>query len=77
MKIFDRYMLREFLGYLALGLTGFITIFVVVDIFEKIDVFLDHHAPAVLVMRFYLYRAPEVVVQVLPVALLLATFLAL
>jgi lipopolysaccharide export system permease protein len=76
-KIFDRYMLREFLGYLALGLTGFIVIFVVVDIFEKIDVFLDHHAPAALVMRFYLYRAPEVVVQVLPVALLLATFLAL
>jgi lipopolysaccharide export system permease protein len=76
-KIFDRYMLREFLGYLALGLAGFIVIFVVVDIFEKIDVFLDHHAPAVLVMRFYLYRAPEVVVQVLPVALLLATFLAL
>ena len=77
MKIFDRYMLREFLGYLALGLAGFIVIFVVVDIFEKIDVFLDHHAPAVLVMRFYIYRAPEVVVQVLPVALLLATFLAL
>jgi lipopolysaccharide export system permease protein len=76
-KLFDRYTLREFLGYLALGLTGFIVIFVVVDIFEKIDVFLDHHAPAALVMRFYLYRAPEVVVQVLPVALLLATFLAL
>jgi lipopolysaccharide export system permease protein len=76
-KILDRYLLREFLGYLALGLSGFIVIFIVVDIFEKIDVFLDHHAPAVLVMRFYLYRAPEVVVQVLPVALLLATFLAL
>ncbi|MBI1799936.1 MAG: LPS export ABC transporter permease LptG [Candidatus Eisenbacteria bacterium] len=77
MKIFDRYLFREFAGYVALGLAGFIVIFVVVDIFEKIDVFLDHHAPAALVTRFYLYRAPEVVVQVLPVALLLATFLAL
>jgi lipopolysaccharide export system permease protein len=76
-KILDRYLLREFLGYLGLGLAGFIVIFVVVDIFEKLDVFLEHHAPAALVMRFYLYRAPEVVVQVLPVALLLATFLAL
>ena len=69
MKILDRYLL--------LGIFGFIVIFMVVDIFEKIDVFLDHHAPFDLVARFYLYRAPEVVVQVLPVALLLATFLAL
>lgn len=77
MRILDRYILREFIGYLAMGLTGFIAIFIVVDIFEKIDVFLDHQAPLHLVSRFYLYRAPEVVVQVLPVALLLATFLAL
>ena len=77
MRILDRYILREFLGYLALGLVGFIVIFIVVDVFEKIDVFLDHRAPTELIGRFYLYRAPEVVVQVLPVALLLATFLAL
>lgn len=77
MKIHDRYLLREFLWYLVFGLAGFIAIFVVVDIFEKINVFLDHQAPLHLVSRFYLYRTPEVVVQVFPVALLLATFLAL
>jgi len=76
-KIHDRYLLREFLTYLMLGLAGFIAIFIVVDIFEKIDVFLDNRAPLILVGRFYLYRAPEVIVQVLPVALLLATFLGL
>ena len=77
MKILDRYLLREFFLYLLLGLVGFIAIFVAVDIIEKANVFLDHHAPLALIARFYLYRAPEVVVQVLPVALLLATFLAL
>ena len=77
MRTLDRYLLREFAGYLALGLLGFITIFIVVDVFEKIDVFLDHSAPASLVFRFYVYRVPEVVVRVLPVALLLATFLSL
>src|SRR5205085_5494532 len=60
-KILDRYVLREFLIYLLLGLVGFIAIFIVVDIFEKIDVFLDHHAELSLIARFYLYRAPEVV----------------
>ena len=58
MKILDRYLLREFFAYLALGLVGFISIFVVVDIIEKADVFLDHHAPLALIWRFYLYRAP-------------------
>jgi lipopolysaccharide export system permease protein len=76
-RILDRYLLREFSTYLLLGLVGFITIFIVVDVFEKIDVFLDHRAPVGLIARFYIYRAPEVVVQVLPVALLLATFLSL
>ncbi len=77
MRILDRYLFREFVAYLALGLIGFIVIFTVVDVIEKIDVFLDHRAPTALVLRYYLYRAPEVVVQVLPVAMLLATFLAL
>lgn len=77
MKILERYLLREFLLYLALGLIGFIVIFAVVDVFEKIDVFLDNRAHVGTVARFYMFRAPEVVVQVMPVALLLATFLAL
>ncbi len=75
-RTLDRYLLREFTGYLVLGLVGFVTIFLVVDVFEKIDVFLDHRAPATLIARFYLYKAPQVVIQVLPVALLLATFLS-
>ena len=77
MKILDRYLLREFAGYLLLGLIGIVVIFVVVDLFEKIDVFLDHHAALPLIGRYYLYRLPEWLVQVLPIALLLATFLAL
>jgi lipopolysaccharide export system permease protein len=76
-RILDRYVMREFVSYVGLGLAGFIVIFVVVDLFEKIDVFLDHRAPLSLVARFYLFRAPEVVVLAFPVALLLATFLAL
>jgi lipopolysaccharide export system permease protein len=76
-RILDRYLLREFAIYLALGLLGFLGIFTVVDVIEKIDVFLDQRAPTGLIVRYYLFRAPEVVVQVLPVAMLLATFLAL
>lgn len=77
MRILDRYLLREFSGYLGLGLAGFIVIWIVVDFIEKADVFLDHHASAGLLSAYYLASTPEIVVKVLPVALMLATFLAL
>ena len=77
MRILDRYLLREFAGYLALGLLGFIAIWIVVDFIEKADVFLDHHASFGLLAQYYLVFTPEIVVKVLPVALMLATFLAL
>lgn len=77
MRILDRYLLREFAGYLALGLVGSLAIFAVVDVFEKVDVFIDHHAAFSLIGRYYLYRLPEWLVQVMPIALLMATFLAL
>jgi lipopolysaccharide export system permease protein len=76
-RILDRYLLREFTGYLLLGLAGFIVIFVVVDVVEKVDVFLDHRAPMALILQYYVNLAPNILVKVLPVALLLATFLAL
>ncbi|MEO5989975.1 MAG: LptF/LptG family permease [Candidatus Eisenbacteria bacterium] len=77
MRILDRYLLREFTGYLALGLSGFMAIFIVVDLIEKIDVFLDHKAPFALVLQYYVNLSPDVIVKVMPVALLLATFLSL
>src|SRR5215510_524692 len=77
MRILDRYLLREFVVYLVLGLLGFIVIFAVVDLIEKMDVFLDHKAPWFLVAQYFFNLAPDVVVKMLPVALLLATFLAL
>lgn len=77
MRITDRYVLREFLSYLVLALFGLIALFVIVDVFEKIDVYLDHRAELLLVARMYLFQLPEWIVLVLPIALLLSTFLSL
>ncbi len=77
MKLLDRYLLREFSGYLFLGLFGFVTILLVVEMFQRIDVFLDQHTTPLVVGRYLLLQAPEKIVQILPVAMLLATFLAL
>jgi len=76
-RILDRYLMREFASYLVLGLFGFVAILLVVEMFQRIDVFLDQHTPPLVVARYMAYQAPEKIVQILPVAVLLATFLAL
>jgi len=76
-RILDRYLLREFFSYLVLGVTGFVAILLVVELFQRIDVFLDQHAPPQVVLRYIALQAPQTIVQILPIAMLLATFLAL
>jgi lipopolysaccharide export system permease protein len=77
MRIHDRYLLRLFLRGLVLGLLVFAVIFIIVDVFEKIDDFLDHDAKLVNVAEFYLYQLPYILLMVLPVAGLLATIFTL
>jgi lipopolysaccharide export system permease protein len=76
-KILDRYLLLEFAVFVLLGLFGLLSIILVVDVIEKIDVFLDNRASLATLGRFYVFRMPEIVVRALPISLLLATFLAL
>jgi lipopolysaccharide export system permease protein len=75
-RILDRYVLSEFVAYLAMGLCAFIGIFVIVDVFEKIDVFVDAQVKPALVLRFYLSYVPVVLIEILPVAVLLASLIA-
>ena len=77
MKILDRYVLRETLVALLAGLVFFVSVFVVVDVFEKIDTYLDNHVPIRVVALFYAMGIPEITLQVLPMAMLLACLLAL
>ncbi|HEU4333603.1 MAG TPA: LPS export ABC transporter permease LptG [Candidatus Eisenbacteria bacterium] len=77
MKILDRYVLRETLTALLAGLLFFVAVFIVVDIFEKIDTYLDNRVPAATVASFYLMSIPGIALQVLPMATLLSCLLAL
>jgi lipopolysaccharide export system permease protein len=76
LRILDRHVLREFVLYLLLGLVTFMGIYLVVDLFEKIDIFVDHKASATLILTYYLYNLPVIAIQVLPVAMLLGAILS-
>jgi len=48
-----------------------------VDVFQKLDSFLDNKVPLLLVVHFYIVSIPSIVTTVLPMSMLLSCLLAL
>lgn len=77
MTLLDRYVLRKFLYVWFFALLAFWLIFLVVDIVEHIDLFIDRGASFFLVLKYYLYYSPFILVMVLPIAVLLSSLFSL
>ncbi len=76
MTSFDRYLRRDFLRVLLITLAGFVTVYLLVDIFDNIDTYIDRRAPLGLVITYYVYLSPFIIVLTLPMATLLASMLS-
>ncbi len=77
MRTLDRYVLREFAQYSGLGLSSLVVIWIIVDVFEKLDTFIDHSSSLKEVILYYVYGLPMVLILVLPTSLLLGCLLSL
>jgi lipopolysaccharide export system permease protein len=77
MLLLDRYIARECLKLLLLALTAFVGIYVVVDLFEKFTKFLEAKVAPASILSYYAFSLPTILIQVMPIAVLLATLLAL
>lgn len=73
MKIIDKYILGRFLKILSLALLSFIIVVVIVDLIGNIDKFIDNKAPIKLIVSYYFYYTPFIMILALPVATLLST----
>ncbi len=77
MTILFRYMLGGLLKVFALCLAGLMTVYLVVDFFENIRRFIKHDAAGSDIALYFLFVTPQVVFQLAPVAVLMATLLSL
>jgi len=77
MTILDRYLVKKFVFNLFFGITAFVVIFLVVDLIENIDKFIDRGASLFLVLLYYIYFIPQIISLTLPVAMLLACLFSL
>ena len=72
MRLLDRYLLRELLIPLAYCLAGFVLLWVSADLFSSLRSFEEKRLVAHDIIAYYLVTAPESLVVILPIALLLA-----
>jgi len=72
-NLIDRYVLGSFLRVLAWSVLSFVAVFLLVDIFDHIDNFLDDNATILEVLRYYFYQLPLMIDLCLPVGMLLAS----
>jgi lipopolysaccharide export system permease protein len=77
MRLLDRYLLRELLVPLGYCLSGFLLLWVSADLINEMRGFQEKRLLAGDIALYYLVKAPEYVVLVLPIGLLLALLYAL
>jgi len=72
MKLIDRYIIRQFLVTFFFGLLAVLLIFLVIDMMEKLDDFMDADVDTLIVINYYISFMPEIIKLMTPVAMLLA-----
>jgi len=77
MKILTRYIASSYIKILGLCISSFVTIYLVIDFLEKINRFTRAHGKPQYIFLYFICKIPEIVTQVLPLGVLMATLLAL
>lgn len=77
MLLLSRFLLRYYLRIVLLCSSAFITIYLLIDFFEKVDDFIEHQAAARDYLIYLFNSIPFIFVQILPLAVLTAMVLTL
>lgn len=77
MKLLDRYIIRQLALYFLLIVTALAALYLLVDLFERLDNFQERGLPSSLAARYFLMKVPVVLDQIGPVSLLLAGIITL
>ncbi|MCX5849085.1 MAG: LPS export ABC transporter permease LptG [Deltaproteobacteria bacterium] len=75
MKILDKYIIKEFLKFVGITFISLILIFLIVDFFEKIRMFLGNHATTAQMASYFMFSLPMIISYMLPPSILIATLL--
>jgi lipopolysaccharide export system permease protein len=77
MPIVFRYLFREYAKIFFMCFAGLMTIYLVIDFFEKVRRFLSYDARWMDVLTYFALKIPAISFQIIPLAVLMATLLTL
>jgi lipopolysaccharide export system permease protein len=73
--LLDRYISKEFLKIFALMMVSFALLYLIIDFFSRIRMFLSNHATIYQITAHFAFGIPQIISHTLPVAVLLSTLL--
>jgi len=76
-SILHRYIAKEFLATLAICLIALTTLFLVFDIFERMRIFVREEAEWHFVVQYLLFKIPQIIQLMMPVAVLVSTLISI
>jgi len=72
-RIIDRYITRQFVATVGAALVAFVIIYVLIDLIENLDTFIDNQATFGTIAKYYLLYTPYMANLTLPVSVLLSS----
>jgi len=76
MKKLDIYILKKFIVNLFIAVSGWIVIFIIINMIEQVSMFIDNEATIQQFIMYYVYFIPYIISLTLPIAMLLAVLFA-
>jgi len=77
LRILDRYITLEFLKVFAICVMGFVLVFLLVEITDKIKYYFNYNPSGGLMIKYFLVKIPGYLFFVIPLAILLGGMLSL
>lgn len=72
----DRYLITRFLQNLSWAILAFWAVFIIINLVEHLDKFIDKGVAAKHIALYYVYYSPYIIILIAPMAVLLATLFA-
>jgi lipopolysaccharide export system permease protein len=77
MRILDRHILLQFIKGLIISLFALILIYIIVDLFDRLSLFIDRGVHFTGILTYYLYELPSAILLLMPISVLIACFTSL
>lgn len=76
-KILDSYVLKKFIATLIMSLLTMIFVYIIIDLFDNLNKFIDANMPLIGYIMYYTLKIPEIISQIFPIVVFMSLLFTL